>query len=188
MTKDDNDFFMPGDKSLIKTLVRNKGGTDYRRIFELTTKNGMSVDSEFVFSDRNKLINENYKRLKPRIDEILFFWKDWLETVSCGEHRIIVDSFNSRVVSTKHTFTIGSLTNKLIINCEVSQELEKVNVMFEMSETLGKSIYNHIGSFPIALVEHKKQEVIEQIYTHYSTMCEFEKNSKSKFEQIFKQP
>lgn len=76
MTKDDNDFFMPGDKSLIKTLVRNKGGTDYRRIFELTTKNGMPVDmainSEFIISGRNKLINENYKQLRPRIEDFIF--------------------------------------------------------------------------------------------------------------------
>lgn len=120
--------------------------------------------------------------------KILSFWKDWLETVFCGEHRIFIDTFDSRVVSAKNAITIGSPTNKLIITCKVSQELGKVNVMFEMSEALGKSIYNHIGSFPIALVEHKKQEVIEQIYTHYSTMCEFEKNSKSKFEQIFQEP
>lgn len=180
MTKYDNDFFIPG----YKPLVKNKGGTDYRRIFELTTKNGMFVDMAI----NSALVDENFNQLKPKIDEILNYWKDWLETVFTGEHRIFIDRFSSQVVSAKHAITIGSPTNRLIITCKVSQELGKVNVMFEMSEALGKSIYNHIGSFPIALVEHKKQEVIEQIYTHYSTMCEFEKNSKSKFEQIFKQP
>lgn len=178
---------MPGDKP----LVRNKGGIDYRRIFELTTKNGMPVDmainSEFIISDRNKLINENYKQLKPRIEEIISAWKDYIESVIGEGYYVSCDNIASQVIVKRINVDETSMTNRLNIFCEISQDLGKITISFEMSKKLGFSVWTHIGKFPLALVEHKKQEVIEQIYAHYSTMCEFEKNSKSKFEQIFQE-